>query len=109
MEKQPFHVAASRTVDSLTLSVFGELDFANAHEMDEILLEHLNVPTHHLILDFQGVSFLDSEGLKVLVRAYHQIGEGGGTISITGCSKTIGQLFDILGLRGTFGVETSGS
>ncbi|MDO8683573.1 MAG: STAS domain-containing protein [Armatimonadota bacterium] len=107
MEEVPFQVEVARYEKHLAVNVTGELDYATASELDEKLEEELEDADVRLVLDFSQVSFLDSEGLKVIVRAYRRISEAGGSIAIVGCSQTIGRLFDILGLRGALGVQSA--
>ncbi|MDO8589567.1 MAG: STAS domain-containing protein [Armatimonadota bacterium] len=104
MDEVPFEVHVSRRERLLAVKVSGELDFANFSKLDAILRRELAEANVRLALDFSDVTFLDSEGLKVIVKAYRRIADAGGEISITGCSDTVGRLFDILGLRNVLGV-----
>ena len=105
MDEVPFHVDVSRQEKRLAVKVSGELDLANSSKLDVVLQGELTEADVRLVLDFNQVTFLDSEGLKVIVKAYRRIAEAGGEISIAGCSDTIGRLFDILGLRNVLRVE----
>jgi anti-sigma B factor antagonist len=106
MDEIPFQVEVYRDGSYLLVRVAGELDFANAAELDDVLRkELLSNANVKLTLDFHELTFLDSEGLKSLVRAYRRITESHGEIKVVGCCKTIGRLFDILGMTAALGVE----
>lgn len=105
MEEVPFQVEVTHHERQLQALVFGELDFANASKLDAILQSELQDTDAELVLDFHGVVFLDSEGMKSIVRAYRRIHEAGGRISVIGCNDVVKRLFDILGLREVLGVK----
>jgi anti-anti-sigma factor len=106
MEEVPFGVEITRQERHLAVRIVGELDFANASKLEQALTREIAVTNTQMVLDFHRVTFLDSEGLKVIVSAYKTVTDSGGSVSIVGCSSIVGRLFDILGLRDTLGVET---
>ena len=105
MEKVPFRADVTRQDRRLVVSVSGELDYANSPQLVETLRKELADPAVELMFDFNKLSFLDSEGLKLLVRIYRRVDEAGGTVSITGCNTAITRLFQICGLTKILGVK----
>lgn len=104
MEQVPFEVEINHQAHRLAVRVSGELDFSNASKLRTILQSEMTSPNTALVFDFSGVTFLDSEGMKVIVAAYRKISEAGGRLAVIGCSDPIARLFDILGLRRILGV-----
>ena len=107
MEKVPFQADVTRQDRRLVVSVSGELDYANSPQLIEALREELADPAVELVFDFSKLSFLDSEGLKLLVKVYRRIDEAGGSVSIIGCNTGITRLFQICGLTKILGVKAN--
>jgi anti-anti-sigma factor len=95
----PFEVSRSQDGNQSLLKLRGELDFGTAPVMQDALAELMTGDVEHLILDMQDVTFLDSEGVKVLLHAYKKVRDCGGAMSIRGCSRFVQNVFEILGLQ----------
>ncbi len=54
---------------AVVVSLAGELDLYNAHEVREALLECCESKPERLIVDLTGVKFIDSTALGVLIEA----------------------------------------
>ena len=54
---------------SVVVSLAGELDLYNAHEVREALLECCAEAPDRLVVDLSGVTFIDSTALGVLIEA----------------------------------------
>jgi anti-sigma B factor antagonist len=59
----------TRSDGSTVVSLAGELDLYNAHEVRETLLECCAETPTRLIVDLSGVKFIDSTALGVLIEA----------------------------------------
>ena len=59
----------SRNDGSVVVSLAGELDLYNAHEVREALLECCAEAPNRLVVDLSGVKFIDSTALGVLIEA----------------------------------------
>ena len=59
----------SRNDGSIIVSLAGELDLYNAHEVREALLECCAESPVRLVVDLSGVKFIDSTALGVLIEA----------------------------------------
>jgi anti-anti-sigma factor len=53
-------------------------------------------------VDFGGVTFCDSSGIKELVIAYKRQTESGGSLQVVNVSDRVRRLFDIAGLTDRF-------
>jgi anti-sigma B factor antagonist len=58
-----------RTQGSVVVSLAGELDLYNAHEVRDALLECCAESPDRLVVDLSGVKFIDSTALGVLIEA----------------------------------------
>ena len=81
------------------LVVSGEIDMATAPQF-EVALKHLAAVTDRSVLDFAGVTFLDSSGIKVLVAASQRTELS--SISIRRPSEQIVRTLQICGLAERF-------
>ncbi|MHB1487787.1 MAG: STAS domain-containing protein [Acidimicrobiales bacterium] len=83
----------------------GEIDLATAPRLREELLV-LDVSGHsHVIIDLDGVSFLDSTALGVLVNGLRRFRTAGGDLSLV-CSQTwLLKLFDVTGLTNLINIH----
>lgn len=93
------HIEYEMTGNILVAIISGELDHHSAQkareDMDRTYEAFLAV---NLILDFQGVSFMDSSGIGVVMGRYNKTMEKGGKIYITGCSKYIEKILSMAGV-----------
>lgn len=64
-------------------ALMGELDHHGAHNILRAVSAAIEQNTpHYLILDFGGVSFLDSSAIAVIVNAYRQMTQIGGNLRV---------------------------
>jgi anti-sigma B factor antagonist len=59
----------TRGADSVVVSLAGEIDLYNAHEVRDALLECCAESPVRLVVDLSGVRFIDSTALGVLIEA----------------------------------------
>lgn len=88
------------------LTVWGELDVAVATRFESAIASLLAThPGDTMWLDMDRVTFIDSSGLGVLVRAQKQAGGPGGSIAIRNLQPAVYKVFEITGLRAMFGID----
>ena len=80
------------------LRVAGELDAAVSEDLDRAL-SALVAGGHDVVLDLREVSFIDSEGLRVLMRAAMALG-GSGTLVLAEPSRSVIRLLALTGVEG---------
>lgn len=104
MDTPPFEVSIHRENSHPIVRVRGEIDFATAPLLQDALQEAIAAGASEIILDFQEVTFFDSEGLKVLLTTYRHLRDKGGSVQVRGCSRFVAKTFEILGVEAHFGV-----
>jgi anti-sigma B factor antagonist len=65
----PLLINTRRDGDSAAIALSGELDLASADELDAAIRSAEEAGTGRVVVDLSGVSFIDSTGLSVLLRA----------------------------------------
>ena len=83
----------------LVVSLIGELDHHSAEEVrvkidDRISRENIR----KLVLDFSGVTFMNSSGIGVIIGRYKKISMRSGEVNIISVSKSIKRVFELSGI-----------
>ena len=63
-------VECTQTDGRTILTVYGEIDVASVHELERELDAAQKLEPRELVIDLDALSFMDSTGLYVLLRAY---------------------------------------
>jgi anti-sigma B factor antagonist len=67
--REPSVAGVERNGDTVVVTLAGELDLYNAHEVRETLLAECEREPNRLVVDLSRVAFIDSTALGVLVEA----------------------------------------
>ena len=67
-------ISTERDGDSVTIALFGELDLASADELDQAVRDCEETEIGRVVLDLSNVCFIDSSGLRVLLKARKRMG-----------------------------------
>lgn len=83
----------------LRAALSGEVDHHNARAMMEELSRQIDLALpRSLTLDLGGVTFMDSSGIAVLLRAYRRLGELGGTVKVVNIPTQAGKVLRAAGV-----------
>src|ERR687893_2887603 len=89
------------------LSVHGEVDVYTAPRFRERLIELVTEGRHQIIVDLQGVDFLDSTGLGVLVGGLKRLRSHDGDLVLVCTQSRILKVFEITGLTKVFAIHAT--
>jgi len=89
------------------LVVNGEVDVYTAPRLREKLVELVSAGHRQIVVDLEGVDFLDSTGLGVLVGGLKRLRSNGGDLSLVCTRARILKVFEITGLTTVFSVAAS--
>lgn len=84
----------------------GELDIESAPDLERVLLRS-RPAGQRVVLDLAELQFMDSTGLRVLLRARVAADEGRWEIRLRNVPPTIRRLFDMTGVHAALPAETS--
>ena len=84
----------------------GELDIESAPDLERVLLRS-RPAGQRVVLDLAELKFMDSTGLRVLLRARVAAEEGRWEINLRNVPPTIRRLFDMTGVHAALPAETS--
>ena len=84
----------------LCVSLAGEVDHHRARGLMEAVDREIGVRLpRRLTLDLGGVTFMDSSGIAVLLRAYKRMAELGGTVTVRNVPEQAGKVLRAAGLE----------
>lgn len=92
---------------SVTLAVEGRLDTVTSPEL-EAELNASFAGTEELTLDFAGLEYISSAGLRVLLMAQKKM-NAQGKMRVINVGETVGEVFDITGFSDILTVERTES
>jgi anti-anti-sigma factor len=78
------------------IEAYGEIDIANAGEVQKMIDATVAGGADHLIVDLSGVRFMDSSGLNVLIGTARQFGPG--SFGVVVSRPSIRKIFALTGL-----------
>ena len=85
----------------------GELDAHTAPQLDEVIVDIVTGGAEQLVLDMGGVEFVDSSGLRSLIRARTE-GDAERVVVIRDPSAATLRLLEITGMTEHFTIEAAG-
>ncbi len=89
------------------IEVHGEVDVYTAPKLKSRILSLIDNKQYNLVIDLNGVEFMDSSGLGVLVGGLKRVAPHQGTISLVLNRPNILKIFKITGLDKVFKIYAS--
>ena len=87
----------------LDLAVTGRIDTTTAPQLEEEIRDSLD-GIEELVMDFSGVEYISSAGLRVLLAA-QKIMNKQGTMKVTKANDDIMEIFDVTGFSDILSIE----
>ncbi|GHU69077.1 anti-sigma F factor antagonist [Clostridia bacterium] len=89
----------ARQGNTLTVKLDGELDQDSSvrirRELDDLIAD---TRIKHLVLDMQGLTFMDSSGIGVVIGRYRTLATRGGGVAVRGESTHVQRIMKLSGL-----------
>ena len=89
---------------NLTVALSGRLDTTTAPELEKELKSSLTGVTD-LTLDFEGLEYISSAGLRVLLSAQKAMNASKGKMKIVGANEIVKEIFDVTGFSDILTIE----
>jgi len=90
-------IATERSGDVLVLLPQGRLDSNNAAAVETEILEHLAAGSKRIVMDFAGLDYISSAGLRVVLVVAKRLKQAGGTLVLCRLPAHIREVFEISG------------
>ncbi|MEI2810236.1 MAG: STAS domain-containing protein [Nocardioides sp.] len=91
----------------VVIEVAGEIDVYTAPKLRDRLSDLVAEGAHDLIVDMEGVEFLDSTGLGVLVGGLKKVRSHDGSLELVCTQERLLKIFQITGLSKVFAIHDS--
>lgn len=100
-------ITLTQTPERVEASVVGEIDADNCKAFADPFLgaEGVATPGSDIVLDFSGLTFIDSSGVSELLRIRDAVAEGGGSLVIVEPVPAVHRVLEITGLLSMFGLS----
>lgn len=97
---------STKQIDSkaYVVEVHGEIDVYTSPKVKETINDLVDKGHYNLIINLEGVRYIDSTGLGVLIGALKKVREHNGSISLICSNPQIKKIFNITGLVKIFGI-----
>lgn len=95
-------INSERSGDVCTVVLDGEVDVYTAPKLKDELVTSIEAGCSNVVINLEGVGFIDSSGLGVLVSALRRARERGGAVRIVCTRENILKIFRITGLDKVF-------
>ena len=93
-------LTTSQDQEAVRIELAGELDLSSALTFDEQLRRiEEECGTETLVLDMEGLKFMDSTGLRLIVSAHQRATRAGRRLAIVHASKAIRRIFRLTGMH----------
>ena len=96
-------IEIKRNAEEIVLEIVGRLDTTTAPALDKTIGENIN-DTKNLVLDFKGLEYISSAGLRVLLSAQKKMQQIGAMKVINVC-ETVMEVFEITGFADILVIE----
>lgn len=90
---------------SVLLAPSGRLDANTSADFEKEVMQHLSLSPGGMVMDFSGLRYVSSAGLRVVLLAAKKLKAAGGTFVLCGLSASIEEVFKISGFLSILTVE----
>lgn len=101
------NVLESRAGDVVVLTLDGRLDQEGAPVLETCVKKHIESGCRSILVDFCGISFLASMGIRALIIPTQALSRLGGRLGVTGLGESTLVVFETAGLTKVFPVYDS--
>jgi anti-sigma B factor antagonist len=100
-------IATTPGSDRYVITVSGEVDLATSPELDTEIIAAIDSRATSVVIDLTDVSFMDSSGLGVIVRALKRCREAENDLDLVITNERVLKVFGITGLDQVIPIHAS--
>jgi anti-sigma B factor antagonist len=90
------------------LPLEGEIDLHRSPRVERSLASMIKKHPDRIVVDLSGVTFIDSSGMAVLIRAMQNMKEYGGMLTLSGINENVRPIFETARLDQVFVIDPPG-
>lgn len=91
------NVSVEKVGDVAVMAVTGQMNSANAAEVEASLLGHVEQGERRCVLDFSGLDYISSAGLRVVLMLAKKLKQNDGALALCNLQPHVREVFDISG------------
>src|SRR3954471_24990250 len=95
---EPFRLEERRDGDRTVLAVYGELDLATVDAV-RARLDALQAERRPVVLDVDGLEFMDSTGIRLVLQAVQDAERSGWKFTVTRGSRAVRRVFEAAAIQ----------
>lgn len=97
----------SRQDSAVIVAPVGRIDSTTSSALDAHLQDLARAGSHRIVIDFSGVDYISSAGLRVMLSLAKRTKEAKGRLAVTGLGDSVRQVFELAGFLPLFTVEAT--
>lgn len=97
-------MAEISTLEPNVLSISGEIDLHESPHLKQAFEPLITKKAPRVVVDFTGVSYIDSSGLAVFIEALQRIQAYGGKFALYGLRENVQAIFELARLNQIFSI-----
>jgi len=95
-------IAESRVGGIVAVVPAGRIDTTTAPSLEKYLFDLLAGGERHIVVDFAGVDYISSAGLRVMLLLARRLQDAGGRLGLCGMGDAVRQVFQLAGFLPLF-------
>lgn len=95
------------TEGALVIGPVGRIDSNTSGVLERNLIRHLSAGVTRLVVDLEGVEYISSAGLRVLLLAANKLRPSGGHLVLCAMGQSVREVFELAGFTAIFTIEAS--
>ena len=95
-------IRQDRRGDVTVVAPTGRIDSTTSNALEKALARLLDAGERKLVVDFSGVDYISSAGLRVFLVVAKRLKDAGGTLELAAMAESVRQVFDLAGLLPLF-------
>jgi anti-anti-sigma factor len=100
-------ITSTHAGDAVVLRVAGRLDAITSPEFEKTYQQCINSESRRMVVDFEGVEYVSSAGLRAILLAAKMVHAGGGVLGLSGLRGTVKDTLEMAGFCALFPVYDS--
>jgi anti-sigma B factor antagonist len=105
VKSQSFDISVARNEHSKIVRLSGEIDFAASLDLDPVLSDIIDEDDCELMLDMANVTFIDSEGIRLLLKIFSKMRQADRQVRVVNCSGQVMRVMKLAGISEILNLE----
>ena len=101
------NIKEAKTEKAMVLMIEGRLDSRTSGILEKAFLTKIEAGEKNFVVDFSGMDYISSAGLRVLLMAAKKTKAAGGKVVLSALSTNVLEVFEIAGFSSIFEIFSS--